>query len=638
MTPPSESSGPARGPVKVLLVDDDREDYLITRDLIADIEGDGYALDWVENFDAALAALRRRQHDVCLVDYRLGARTGLELIDQARQDGIQMPMILLTGQGEHEVDLEAMRAGAADFLVKSQINAVSLERSVRYAIERSRAEAEIQKLAAFVRFNPNPVMEFDEQAGLAYFNDAARNVAQSLGCDSPTALLPVETASIVRECLATGQNRLSLQTLVGQRTLSWSFFPIPGSRVVHCYASDLTERLLLEAQLRQAQKMEAVGQLAAGVAHDFNNILTIIQGHASLLASSHAAASPCLRPLREIQGAAERAGNLIRQLLMFSRKQILQPRSLDLNAVILSVASVLRRTLEEHIRLQVITAERLPPIHADPALLEQMVMNLAVNARDAMPHGGLLMIVTRLAQVSEEVARQNAEARPGDFVCLTVSDTGCGMSPATLSHVFEPFFTTKEVGKGTGLGLASVYGSVKQHKGWVEVQSELGRGTAFNIYLPTVAQPDLTGPVRPVSPPAPRNGHETILVVEDEPALRELVVEILEWHGYHVLSAASGAQALEIWKAQRDKVSLLVTDMVMPGMTGRELALRLQGANPSLRVIYTSGYSPGMAGKDLALLEGFNFLPKPYPPTKLTELVRECLDGPPAPAANAAFR
>lgn len=616
-------------PLKVLLVDDDRDDYLITRDLISDIESTRYALDWVADFEGAMEALRRREHQVCLVDYRLGARSGLEVIEQAHREGLTMPMILLTGQSEHTVDLKAMQAGAADFLVKGQLNSIFLERSIRYAIERSRAEAEIQKLAAFARFNPNPVMEFSASATLAYFNDAARHMASSLGCDSPSALLPRETAEVVRECLASGQSRLQLQTFVGQRTLSWSFFPIPGSNVVHCYATDLTERLTLESQLRHAQKMEAVGQLAAGVAHDFNNILTIIQGHASMLHDSQSGNSPSVRPLREIRDAAERAGNLIRQLLMFSRKQILQPRPLDLSAVVESVAGMLRRTLGEHIRLHVKSTGSLPLIHADPVMIEQMLMNLAVNARDAMPNGGLLVISTRLAQVTPEAARRNAEARPGEFLCLTVADSGCGMGPDTVSRIFEPFFTTKEVGKGTGLGLATVYGAMKQHKGWIEVESAPGRGTSFHLFLPTgqrqgeAALPGNTSS----SSSGPKEGSETILVVEDEPALRELVVEILQCHGYNVLSADCGSQALDVWSRHSSEIALVVTDMVMPGMMGRELAERLQREDPRIKIIYTSGYSPGMAGKDLALLEGFNFLPKPYPPSKLAQLVRECLDG-----------
>ena len=619
----------SRANIRVLLIEDDREDYLIMRDLIADIHGGGYTLDWVADFEVARETLRRREHEVGLVDYRLGARTGLELIRAVTQEGVDRPMILLTAQSRLDVDFESIQAGAADVLVKSQLNPVLLERSIRYALERKKSNEQIERLAAFARFNPNPVMEFAADGALLYCNGAARELAATLGGVAPSALLPRETPAIIRECLAGRQSKLNLQTTAGKRTLSWSFFPIPGTEVVHGYASDMTDRMALEGQLRQLHTMEAVGQLAAGVAHDFNNILTIIQGHAMLMADRLASDSENVRPLHEIQNAAERAGGLIRQLLMFSRKQILQPRALDLNTVLRAATVMLYRTLGEQVRIEVQAGEALPNIQADPAQIEQMLMNLALNARDAMPQGGLLTLASDMVHVTEVEARNNVEARPGSFVRLTMSDTGCGMSPETLCRAFEPFFTTKEVGKGTGLGLASVYGTVKQHKGWIQVKSQLGRGTTFEIYLPasvqTVVPPAQAAPLRP----SRGRGQETILVVEDESSLRELVVEILKWNGYQVHSASCGAEALEQWPAIRERVALLVTDMVMPGMLGRELAERLQRDKPSLRVIYTSGYSPGMASSDLPLLEGFNFLPKPYPPSKLAQFVRECLEAPP---------
>jgi two-component system, cell cycle sensor histidine kinase and response regulator CckA len=280
--------------------------------------------------------------------------------------------------------------------------------------------------------------------------------------------------------------------------------------------------------------------------------------------------------LREIRAAAERAGNLVRQLLMFSRKQVLRPAPLDLNGAIQSVLPFLQRTLGEQIRVQVAAADALPVIRADPGLLQQILVTLAMNARDAMPHGGLLLIATRAVSVTPEAARRNPDATPGEYVRLTVSDTGSGMTREVLKHLFEPFFTTKEVGKGTGLGLASVYGMVKQHEGWIEVESEPGRGSAFHIHLPSRLDLKAAVPARPLpSSGEPRRGHETILVAEDEPALRALVAEILKWHGYQVLPASCGKEAIEMWGQHRNDISLLVTDMVMPGMSGGELAARL---------------------------------------------------------------
>ncbi|MBI5385301.1 MAG: response regulator [Verrucomicrobia bacterium] len=610
-------------PIQVLLVDDDEEDFLITRDLFREIEGGHYQLDWVSDYGSALRAITARKHDVCLIDYRLGVHTGLELLREAQQAGCNAPMILLTGQGDRVVDMEAMRAGAADFMVKGQINAQFLERAIRYAIERKRAEKEIEKLAAFARLNPNPVLEFAADGSLAYSNEAAETLARSVGQARSLDIVPPDVRAIIAECLGTGQNRLQVQVVFDRRTFAWSFFPVQTRKVVHCYAIEITDRL----NLLHAQKMEAVGQLAAGVAHDFNNILTIIQGHASLLQRDVSPNTAAAKSAREVCVAAERAGNLIRQLLMFSRKQVIQLRVLDVHQVIDDLAQMLQRTLGEHVVLQVAHMTGHLPVYADRGMLEQMLMNLAVNARDAMLHGGQLTILAEQVRVSPMAAQQNPEARPGDFVRLSVSDTGHGIAPEVLPRIFEPFYTTKEVGKGTGLGLASAYGIVKQHNGWIEVQSQLGSGTTFAIFLPLSAAPPDPVASKSALPPS-QNNSERLLVVEDEPALRELVVEILQLHGYDVLSAESGLRALEVWEQHKDRIDLLVTDMVMPGgIMGRELASRLQRESPELKVIYTSGYSPGMAGRDLALLESGNFLPKPYPPTRLLQLVRECLDG-----------
>src|ERR1039458_3482635 len=322
-----------------------------------------------------------------------------------------------------------------------------------------------RKLAVFPRTNPNPVLEFSADGELTYCNDAAQRMAASLGEQSLLPILPPDTKIIIMQCLPTGENKLNLHTCLQDRTIAWSFIPIAESKTVHCYANEITERLALEAQLRHSVKMEAVGQLAAGVAHDFNNILTIIQGHADLLLQSLPLPSPTEKSLRQIWSAADRAGKLIQQLLMFSRKQVMQPRNIDLNEIIASVSPMLQRLLGEHIAFTYAPAPNLPAIYADLGMIEQVLVNLSINARDAMPNGGSLLLEPVACVV-------NPEARPGHFLCLSVADTGAGMDNATLSHLFEPFFTTKEIGKGTGLGLATVYGIVKQHQGWITVESK----------------------------------------------------------------------------------------------------------------------------------------------------------------------
>ena len=493
--------------------------------------------------------------------------------------------------------------------------------------DRKRTEVEMQRLAAFAKCNPNPVMEFSGQGRLTYFNDAAQEMALRLGRRLPAEILPSATEAIVQECLATEKNRTAVETTTGGRTISWSFFPILPQQVVHCYARDITERRSLEDRLRQAQKMEAVGQLAGGVAHDFNNILTIIQGHVSLLLDDQELDPARQEVLLQVLSAAERAANLTRQLLTFSRKQVIQLQELELHQVIDRVTNMLRRVIGEQIKLS--TCRPATPIHvlADVGMLEQAIMNLAINARDAMPGGGELTISTETTVTSAVQRAFHPEARPGRFACLTIADTGIGIPAENLPHIFEPFFTTKEVGKGTGLGLATVYGIVKQHEGWIEVVSQPGAGTTFRIHLPCQECPAPALPPAPAPEPGNHGGHESILVVEDEPTLRELISALLRKQGYRVEEACSGPDALRLWGLHRGNFALLLTDMVMPeGMTGRELAEKVKREKPDLKVLYISGYSPDILGREVALVHGLNFLQKPFAPAMLTAAVRRCLD------------
>ena len=395
---------------------------------------------------------------------------------------------------------------------------------------------------------------------------------------------------------------------------------------------DITERKQLEAQLRQAQKMEAIGQLAGGVAHDFNNILTVILGHVGLLVSRNHWPADILDSIKQIGSSADRAANLTRQLLAFSRRQVLQMRWLDLNELLANVAKMLQRLLGEHIALEFHFGPDLPGIEADPGMIEQIVINLAVNARDAMPKGGKLLIGTSQIQVEPDFVERNPECRAGRFLCLAVEDTGCGMSQAVLNRLFEPFFTTKEVGKGTGLGLATVYGIVKQHQGWIDVNSAVGQGSIFRIFLPISAHRAAPPTERPYLAEV-TGGKERILVVEDEPSLRHLVSACLRHQGYQVWEAANGIEALKIWQQHRHQMDLLLTDMVMPeGLTGLELAEQLRRDNSQLKVIYTSGYSVDLATEGLSLDEGMNYLQKPFEPATLVKTIRACLDQKPSVA------
>jgi PAS domain S-box-containing protein len=389
---------------------------------------------------------------------------------------------------------------------------------------------------------------------------------------------------------------------------------------------DITGQRKLEGQFRQSQKMDAIGQLASGVAHDFNNILGIIQLQAELLKAEGGLSPAQSEFADEIGVSTQRAAALTRQLLLFSRKETLQLRDMDLNDSINELTKMLRRILGDDVQLRFKFSMQPLFIHADSGMMDQVLMNLVVNARDAMSKGGQLIIETSMAKFDEAAAAHSAQVRPGEFVCLSVSDTGCGIPRENLQKIFEPFFTTKDVGKGTGLGLATVFGIVQQHNGWIDVYSEVGLGTTFRIYLPRLANASGQKSVQPATGPE-RGGHETILLVEDEPRLRASVQKILSRLGYKVLEASDGVSALEVWRQNRDEISLLLTDMVMPGgMTGRDLGEQLLKENPKLKVVYASGYSAEIAGKDFPLEEGVNFITKPFQTLKLAQTMRQNLD------------
>jgi PAS domain S-box-containing protein len=388
---------------------------------------------------------------------------------------------------------------------------------------------------------------------------------------------------------------------------------------------DITERRSLEQQFRQAQRIEAVGRLAGGVAHDFNNIITVITGSTEMLLEDLAADDAQRQDLEEIRKAAQRAATLTRQLLAFSRKQVLQTRVLDLNAVVRSLDRMLQRLIGEDVMLELALEPAVHAVRADPGQIEQVILNLAVNARDAMPKGGRLRIETANVVLDEAYVREHAGAVEGSFVLLRVSDTGIGMDAQIRSHLFEPFFTTKEAGKGTGLGLATVYGIVKQSSGYIWVDSEPGRGASFKVYLPEVDEPvEAPGPPAQVAPPA--GGGETVLLTEDDASIRGVATKVLTQKGYRVLSASDGQSALVMARTSPSEIRLLITDIVMPGITGPELAASLRAERPDLRVIYMSGYTSDTEVLRRILEDGVPFLQKPFTPGALALKVREVLD------------
>jgi len=513
--------------------------------------------------------------------------------------------------------------------------------------ERKRAEEEVrqsqEKLRMHIESTPLAVVEWDLQFRVVSWNASAERIfgytrEEAMGQHGhfivPRSVRPL-VDKVWQELLAgKGGKHGSPNDNVTKngRTISCEWYNSPlvdaAGRVlgVASFAQDVTERVALEERLLQSQKMEAIGGLAGGIAHDFNNLLTVILGYTQFL-SDGLAPGRLADSTGQIKSAAERAAGITRQLLAFSRKQVLSPRIIDLNDIVANLDSLLRRLIGEDIEVLTVPAADLGSVRADPGQVEQVIMNLALNARDAMPRGGKLTLETANAELDEAYAEEHQPLTPGRYVMLAVTDTGLGMTPDVQARIFEPFFTTKEVGKGTGLGLSTVYGIIKQSGGYIWVYSEPGQGTSFKIYFPRVEQPAQTvgsdkrfGAVQP--------GTETILLVEDDPQLRDLTSTVLAQCGYKVLVAGSPEEGLEISKANHQDIRLLITDVVMPRMNGRQLAEQVLKIAPDMRVLYISGYTSDAIVHYGVLDEGLWFLSKPFTLAALVNKVREILDAP----------
>jgi len=585
--------------------------------------------------------------DIVLSDFELPQFSGIQALELLRKRSAATPFILISGTIGEDVAVQAMKKGASDYLLKDRL--VRLGPAVQHALQQSQLSRQTEEAERALRESTDRYQALFENSSDAIFELSADGTFLSMNpfCEQITGYQLEEwkghrvnefihpddrqlTFRVFRAVLA-GQTppvfELRLQRPDGlEILLELTVCPrIQMGKVTSILGigRDVTERRRLEEQLRQSQKMEAIGHLAGGVAHDFNNILTIIQIHASELLSAPMPETEVKTSAQEISEAAQRAAALTRQLLIFGRKQVMQIRAVNINDIVTNMVRMLRRVLGEDITLQTKCDSNLPLVSADTGMIEQVILNLAINARDAMPSGGRLEIATTTIRnpLSEE-----PNATP--YVSITIADNGSGIPEEVLPHIFEPFYTTKEVGKGTGLGLATVYGIIEQHGGWINVNSEPGHGTAFRICLPATPQVSLPKPVAFKDKTLER-GTETILLVEDEPKLRVITSNILERCGYQVLTASNGHEAVRFWEQNKDNIKLLFTDLVMPdGMTGRQLAEQLLEEQPSLKVIYNSGYSANISGSALFLQEGVNFLQKPYDIHQLARTVRHMLDAP----------
>ena len=632
--------------LRVLLVEDSADDAEL---IVAELERGGYRViaERVQTAHAMQEALRRARWDMVVSDYDMPGFSGPAALEVLKAMGQDLPFIIISGTIGEETAVAALKAGAHDFLAKGRLARLlpAVERELRDVTARRerlvandalrQSEAQYRSLVDRAVFG---IYRSTVDGRLLTVNPALVRMLRYVNADDLLALNlnDVYMDRTARDALMTKvmeHGRIAGEEVMWQPRsgdairvrLSGAIVDVSttGSPIFEVIVEDITERHRLHEQLRQAQKMEAIGHLAGGIAHDFNNLLTAILGYSELLTEQIGPDKSIGSDLREIMSAAQRAAALTRQLLAFSRRQVLAVAAVDLNQVIGNMEKMLRRLLGERITIKTAFADRLRPIMADATHLEQVLINLAVNARDAMPQGGTLTIETRDADLDAHYASTHAGAKPGAYALLSVGDTGMGMSRETQARIFEPFFTTKELGRGTGLGLAAVYGIVHQLGGYVWVESEPGRGTVFQVYLPETqhaVQTTAAPVVRVVAP-----GTETILLVEDEDAVRAFIKTVLQRFGYTVWETPSAEAALTLLDGVDGPIHLLLTDVILPKMDGRELALRVTRNHPLTQVLFMSGYPERMATPQGFLESGVQLMEKPFTAQSLLARVRQVL-------------
>jgi PAS domain S-box-containing protein len=631
--------------VRVLMLEDNDTDAVLIQRELKRLAPSPQVLH-VRTEPAYVEAMRGFAPHVILSDHNIPGFGGPQALALAQRTLPDTPFILVTGSLDEETAVAYLKNGAADYILKDRI--VRLGPAVMEALERARQRQALHRherlLRQIIDANPSLIFVKDWDGRFVLVNQATADiygttVEQLLGkTDADFNPNAEEVAHFLRDdrqVMASGRPKLIAEEPVTnpstKQTRWFQTIKMPlhmreeAAAAMLGVATEITERKRLEEQLLQSQKMEAVGQLAGGVAHDFNNILTAIVGYTDLLAAEFGGNARQLEDLEEIRKAARRAAALTRQLLAFSRKQVLEPRVIDVNDVVLNLDKMLRSLIAENIELKTSLARGLRATRADPNQLEQVIMNLAINARDAMPEGGTVTIETANATLDQAYAAQHMSVAPGEYVMLAVTDTGSGMDEQTKARIFEPFFTTKPPGRGTGLGLSTVYGIVKQSGGNIWLYSEPGKGTTFKIYLPVVdAVPEAGGKAAPVEPG--RRGGETVLVVEDDEQLRRLAHRALAGQGYTVLEADRGSTAIDVARRHKGRIHLLLTDVIMPDTNGRQLADAIGAARPGLRVLYMSGYPDGAIASHGMLAPGVSYLAKPFTTDAIVRKVREVLE------------
>ena len=637
--------------LRVLVVEDRAEDAELTvRELRrAELDCETLRVDTAQAFRRALADFRP---DIVLADYTVPGFGGMAALEILKTDAPEIPLIVVTGSLDEETAAECIKAGAADYVLKTNLIRLAPAVSGALAFAQSQADKHAAESAlrtserrfrALVEESWDAVALFGSDGSILYGSPATTrllgyDLSEFVGRNAMELIHPDDRAAVLvslQEAMVAPRARVHVAARVRHKNGSWRYLEgvftnlldDPSVAAIVNNYRDVTDRRILEEQVVLSKKMEAIGRLAGGVAHDFNNILTAIGGYTDLLLADLPPDDHRRHDVEEIYQAAQRAAGLTQQLLAFSRRQVLQPKVIDLNALVPEIEKMLRRLIGEDILFTTVLHPHLGNVRADPGQIEQVIVNLAVNARDAMPDGGRLTIETRNVELDAEYAVDHPTVKPGPYVMLAVTDSGVGMDEETKSRIFEPFFTTKVRGKGTGLGLATVYGIVQQTGGHIWPYSEPGRGTTMRVYLPRVDAP--ADVIDHPSDPAPETlrGSETILVVEDEAPVRAVTRQLLERNGYTVLEAPDGAAALALvdGAAGSRDIDLLLTDVIMPGMSGRELADKLKARRPNVRVLFMSGYTDDAVVRHGMLEPGLAYLEKPFRPPVLLKKVRGVL-------------
>ncbi|HEX3870043.1 MAG TPA: response regulator [Pirellulales bacterium] len=633
--------------LNVLVVDDDAGDVELLRRQLALV--DQCAAEVVQHADPDSVATRieRDKPDAVFVDFYLGAKCGLDVVKSLRESGHLLPVIMLTGQGSISIVKESFTSGADDYLDKNMLDPGALWRSLQRAhlqCVHRQAEVKLRLIQFSIDHASDPMMWVSDSGRFSYVNEAACQLLSYTKDEFLALSVPDISTTVHRE---NWQGAWDLLKQNGAMTREDQWRARDGSTIpvelrlnyvrwkrierTCAFVRDLRERKKAEAelrekadQLRHKQRLEAVGSLAGGVAHEFNNLLQAICGFTHYAMDGLPVEDPRRSDLEQVLGAADRAASLTRQLLGFSRKQVLERAVFEANDVVSDLVRMLRPIIGEHIEVKSSLALDAGCLFADRNLLVQMLLNLCINARDAMPDGGRLTMATQRVVLSEQDRVACGNLRPGVYVAMAISDSGCGMPPEVKERVFEPFFTTKGVGKGTGLGLAMVYGGVQQHGGAIVLDSEVDRGTRFTIYLPIAEHGDSTASNVPRS--SITDGTETILIAEDESIVRDLTVRILTQAGYTVLAACDGDDAVQTFEAHADSISLVLLDAVMPKLTGHQVYERINLKTPEMPVIFCSGYDPETDQVKTLIEQGVRILQKPFDASSLLHIVREVLD------------